>query len=125
MPLTTQAELLSLNRSGLYYRPKGPSLKEVDIKHRIDQIYTDHPYYGSRRITVVLRREHGLEINRKRVQAYMREMAIAGVCPGPNLSRRNVEHRAFPYLLRHVRPERPNQVWGIDITYVRLKRTWL
>lgn len=125
MPLVTQAELLSLNRSGLYYRPKEPPLEEVNIKHRIDEIYTDHPYYGSRRITVVLRKEHGLMVNRKRVQAYMREMAIAGVCPGPNLSRRNLEHRTFPYLLGHVRPERPNHVWGIDITYVRLKRTWL
>ena len=55
----------------------------------------------------------------------MREMAIAGGCPGPNLSKRNQEHRIYPYLLRHVRPVRPNQVWGIDITYVRLKRAWM
>jgi putative transposase len=125
MPLVRQAELLSLNRSGLYYRAKAPSLEEVQIKHCIDQIYTDHPYYGSRRITVVLRRDHEIEVNRKRVQAYMREMAIAGVCPGPNLSKRNLEHQIYPYLLRHVRPSRPNQVWGIDITYVRLKRAWM
>lgn len=125
LPLTTQAALLSLNRSSLYYRSKGPSTEEVEIKHRIDQIYTDHPYYGSRRIAVVLCRDHGMAVNRKRVQAYMREMAIAGVCPGPNLSKRSLEDRTFPYLLRHMRPERPNQVWGIDITYVRLKRTWM
>ncbi len=98
--------------------------EELAIKHRIDEIYTAYPFYGSRRITAQLRRE-GFVVNRKTVQRHMREMGIAGICPGPNLSRRNAEHRVFPYLLRGLAIEAPNQVWGVDITYIRLQRGWL
>lgn len=94
------------------------------MKHRIDEIYTEYPFYGSRRICVQLQRE-GLIVNRKAVQRHMREMGIEGIAPGPNLSRRNLEHRIYPYLLRGLNIERPNQVWGIDITYIRLTAGWL
>ena len=124
VPLNLQADLLSLSRSSLYYQPVPPSAEEVALKHRIDAIYTAYPFYGSRRITVQLRRE-GLLINRKAVQRHMREMGIAGICPGPNLSQRNLEHRVYPYLLRQVSATYPNHVWGIDITYVRLQNNWL
>jgi putative transposase len=116
--------LLSLNRTGIYYKPAPPSEEEIAIKHRIDEIYTKHPFYGSRRITALLKREN-ICINRKRVQRYMREMGIAGICPGPNLSKRNTEHRIYPYLLRNVTIDHPNHVWGIDITYIRLKHGWM
>ena len=124
LPLSVQAELLSLSRSSLYYQPDLPSAEEVALKHRIDAIYTDYPFYGSRRITVQLRRE-GTIINRKAVQRHMREMGIAGICPGPNLSQRHLEHRVYPYLLRQVTAAYPNHVWGIDITYIRLQQGWL
>lgn len=124
MPLSAQAELLSLSRSSLYYQPVVPSAEEVALKHRIDEIYTDHPFYGSRRITIHLRRE-GKRINRKAVQRHLREMGIAGICPAPNLSRRTQEHQVYPYLLRQVRAAYPNHVWGIDITYIRLQQSWL
>lgn len=124
LPLSLQAELLSLSRSSLYYQPVLPSAAEVALKHRIDELYTAYPFYGSRRITAHLRRE-GLSINRKAVQRHMREMGIAGICPGPNLSRRNQEHQVYPYLLRQVTAAYPNHVWGIDITYIRLQRSWL
>src|SRR5687768_16415107 len=94
------------------------------IKHRIDELYTDHPFYGSRRIAVQLRRE-GKNINRKAVQRHMREMGIAGIAPGPNLSKREQAHRIYPYLLRHLRCSYPNHVWGIDITYIRLQNGWM
>lgn len=123
-PLSLQADLLSLSRSSLYYQPVLPEATEVALKHRIDAIYTDYPFYGSRRITVHLRRE-GLLINRKTVQRHMREMGITGICPAPNLSRRNQEHQVYPYLLRHVTATYPNHVWGIDITYIRLQKSWL
>ncbi len=119
--IKTQAELLSLNRSSLYYKPAEPSSEEIAIKHRIDEIYTKYPFYGSRRITVQLRRK-GFYINRKAVQRHMREMGIAGICPGPNLSKWRMEHQVFPYLLRGITPGYPNHVWGIDITYIRLTR---
>lgn len=123
LPLVVQAELLGLNRTGLYYRPVGPSAEEIHTKHRIDEIYTAHPYYGSRRITVVLRKE--MLISRPTVQRHMREMGIAGISPGPNLSKRSAEHKRYPYLLRGLTINRPNQVWGIDITYIRLVGGWM
>ena len=123
-PLSVQAELLSLSRASLYYQPIARSAEEVALKHRIDAIYTDYPFYGSRRITVQLRRE-GMIINRKAVQRHMQEMGLAGICPGPNLSQRNLTHRVYPYLLRQLTVGYPNHVWGIDITYIRLQKSWL
>jgi putative transposase len=123
MSLQEQCDLLTLNRTSLYYHPVGPSAEELMIKRRIDEIYTAHPYYGSRRITVELKKE--IPISRPTVQRYMREMAIAGVCPGPNLSKRNLAHSIYPYLLRNLAVKRPNQVWGIDITYIRLRTGWM
>lgn len=122
--MSIQAELLSLNRSGLYYQPIGPSAEEIATKHRIDEIYTAHPYYGSRRIAVTLRNE-GYLISRPTVQRYMREMEIAGISPGPNLSKPSLEHKTYPYLLRGLEISHPNQVWGIDITYIRLSDGWM
>jgi putative transposase len=124
IPIATQARLLSINRTSLYYKPVGPSPEEIAIKHRIDEIYTEHPYYGSRRITAQLRRE-GFEVNRKAVQRHMREMGITGIHPGPNLSRRNQQHKVYPYLLRNLEITHPDQVWGIDITYIRLQKGWM
>jgi putative transposase len=124
LPMTTQADLLGLNRSSLYYKSVEPSPEEVFTKHRIDEIYTKYPFFGSRRITAVLN-ESGLLINRKAVQRHMREMGIAGISPGPNLSKRNLEHRIYPYLLRNLPITHPNHVWGIDITYIRLQRSWM
>jgi len=119
LSLGAQADLLSLSRSSLYYQPIPPTAEEVAVNHRIDELYTDCPFYGSRKITEQLRRE-GVLINRKAIQRHRREMGIAGITPGPNLSRRAQGHRVFPYLLRDLMIERPNQVWGIDITYIRL-----
>jgi putative transposase len=119
-----QADLLGISRSSLYYRPRHPTAEEVALKHRIDSIYTQYPFYGSRRITAQLRRE-GREVNRKAVQRHMREMGIAGICPGPNLSRRAQCERVYPYLLRGLACTHPNQVWGIDVTYIPLQAGWM
>ena len=124
MSLAIQAKLLGLSRSSLYYQSVGPSPKEIAIQHRIDELYTAYPFYGSRRMTVVLLRE-GWIISRPTVQGYMRQMGIAGIAPGPNLSKRNQEHKVYPYLLRGLTISRPNQVWGIDITYIRLQAGWM
>jgi putative transposase len=124
LSLIMQAELLGISRSSLYYRPAVAAPDEVAAKHRIDEIYTKYPFYGSRRITVTLRLE-GISINRKRVQRYMLDMGIEAIYPGPNLSKRNLENKIYPYLLRDMRMERVNQVWGIDITYIRLDGGWM
>lgn len=125
LPLKTQAELLTLSRRSLYYKAVPPSAEEIAITHAIDRIYTAHPVYGSRRIAVVLERDHGLVVNRKAVQRHMRQMGIVGISPGPNLSRRNPQHRVYPYLLRDLAITQPNQVWAIDITSIRLVTGWM
>jgi putative transposase len=125
LTIKTQAELLNLNRSSLYYKPREPSAEEVRIKHRIDELYTKYPFFGSRRIAAYLRLYDRLRINRKAVQRHMREMGIAGISPGPNLSKRNQQHRLYPYLLRGVNILNPNHVWGIDLTYIRLQKSWM
>jgi putative transposase len=108
----------------LYYRPVPPAPEEVRIKHRIDEIYTQYPFYGSRRIAAQLQREE-VSTSRTTVQRYMQEMGIAGISPGPNLSRRHPDHQVYPYLLRHTTSQYPNHVWGVDITYVRLRAGWM
>jgi putative transposase len=118
-----QADVLSLSRSSLYYHPRAASLEEVARKHRIDVLYTRYPFQGSRRITAQMRRD-GLTVNRKTGQRHMREMGIAGISHGPNLSRRDSEHRIYPYLPRDITGAFPDHVWGIDVTYVRLQAGW-
>lgn len=124
LPLSQQAELLSISRSSLYYQPRKPSAEEIAIKHRIDAIYTQSPFYGSRKIAAQLQRE-GVGINRKTVQRHMREMGIVAIYPGPNLSRRQHKAHVFPYLLRNLTIRAPNHVWGIDITYIRMQKGWM
>jgi putative transposase len=123
LSLQTQAELVGVSRASLYYQPVPPSAEEIAIKHRIDEVYTAHPFYGSRKITVLLQVDWA--INRKRVQRYMREMGLAGVCPGPNLSQPAPGHQIYPYLLRHVTASYPNHIWGIDITYIKMRSGWM
>jgi putative transposase len=124
LSLKAQAELLGLSRSSLYYRPMPPSPEEVAIKHRIDEIYTRWPFYGSRKITVVLNQEE-IAVTRLTVQRYMREMGICGIAPGPNTSKAAPEYKIYPYLLRHMSAGYSNHVWGIDITYIRLRGGWM
>lgn len=124
LPLTMQTELLSLNRSSLYYQPRPARAEEVLLKHRIDEVYTQSPFYGARKIAAQLQRE-GMGINRKTVGRYMQEMGIAAIYPGPNVSKRNQREGVYPYLLRHITSAYPNHVWGIDITYIRLSGGWM
>jgi putative transposase len=124
VPLATQAALLGLNRTHLYYVPVPPSVEELALKRRIDEIFTDRPFYGVRKITAQLRQE-GCLVNHKAVARHMREMGLAAICPGPNLSKRSHLHAVYPYLLRGVSAQRPNHVWGIDITYIRLRHGWM
>ncbi len=97
---------------------------ELLLRRWIDEIYTKHAFYGSRKIAILLRKG-GIPVGRKRVQTAMREMGIEGIYPGPNLSKRDLRHRVYPYLLRNVLPQAPHHVWGIDITYIRLRMGWM
>jgi len=123
MPVIRQCDLSGVSRATVYAHLKP---REVD-EHRllllrlIDEEYTRHPFYGTRRMTVFLKAA-GHIVNRKRVQSLMREMGLAGMAPGPNTSRPHPAHKVYPYLLRGVSVVRPNQVWSTDITYIRLPR---
>jgi putative transposase len=119
-----QCELLGLHRSSWYYEPAPESEENLRLMRLIDRQYTDCPFYGSRRMTVWLRGQ-GEEVNRKRVQRLMRLMGLEALYPKPRLSAAAPGHRVYPYLLRGVRIERPNQVWSADITYVPLPAGFL
>jgi putative transposase len=120
LSLAIQAELLGISRSSLYYDLKPVDPQTLDLMHRIDKIHTDWPTYGTRTIAAQLRRDTELEIGRKRVRTLMEEMGIAAIYQKPNLSKNETDHPLFPYLLKGVKIIRPNQVWGTDITYIRL-----
>lgn len=115
-----QCQMIELNRSTLY-APPNPAQEDsrnLDLMKNIDEIYTAHPYYGSRKIRVGLK-EKGYQVNRKRVQRLMRLMGIESIAPKPNTSRKHPSHKVYPYLLRGLKVQRINQVWSTDITYVR------
>ncbi|NDU80025.1 MAG: IS3 family transposase, partial [Ferrovum sp.] len=124
LSLTDQCHLAGISRAVTYYQPVAPSGEEVRLRHRIDEIYTCWPFYGSRRIAAVLRQE-GLPVGRDRVRTAMRAMGIEGIHPGPNLSKRALAHKIYPYLLRNVAAQYPHHIWGIDITYIRLRQGWM
>ena len=114
-----QCELIKLSRSNLYYMPIEVSKETLQIMHRIDEIFTKFPYYGSRRIKIALCNEK-YDIGRDRVQTLMRNMGLEAIYPKPNLSKHHPDYKIYPYLLRDVKIIRPNQVWSTDITYIRL-----
>lgn len=120
LSVRSQCRLLGLDRSGLYYEPVGPDGEEIALCHRLDELYTAHPFYGVRRMSEALRRE-GQTINPKRVRRLLREMGLLAVYPKPRLSLPGAGASVFPYLLRGLPIVRPHQVWAIDITYVRLR----
>ncbi|WP_225587443.1 IS3 family transposase [Methylomonas fluvii] len=125
LALSTQCQLLNVTRS-VVYAQKMRLLKAVDedeglLLRLLDEEYTRHPFYGSRRMTEYLR-SCGHVVNRKRVQRLMRTLGLAGMAPGPNTSKPHPQHKLYPYLLRGVDIIRPNQVWSTDITYIRLPR---
>jgi putative transposase len=99
----------------LYYEPVGDSDEDLELMRRIDELYTQAPYYGSRKIAFELK------LNRKRVQRLMRRMGLEAIYPKPRLSNPAPGHRIYPYLLRGVKIGRPDQVWSTDITYIRLR----
>jgi len=114
-----QCELLGLNRSGLYYQPAPETAENLRLMRLLDEEYTAHPFSGSRKLTRWLVQQDEA-VNRKRVQRLMRLMGLEAIYPKPRLSGGGRGQRIYPYLLRDVRIERPDQVWSTDITYVPL-----
>ena len=124
LSIVEQCELLSLNRSTLYYPVREVDPFNLKLMSLIDEVHTEIPFYGYRKITDWLNKQ-GNEVNHKRVQRLMALMQIEALYPRkkPNLSAPG--HRIFPYLLRDLEIVRPNQVWGVDITYIRMRHGFL
>jgi len=121
LPVVAQCRLLKVARSTLYYRPVPVSADDLAVMRRIDELHLAWPFYGSRRMAAVLRRE-GWEVNRKRAKRLMRVMGIEALYQKPNTSKEHPEHKVYPYLLRGLTIERPNQVWCADITYIPMAK---
>ena len=115
LSLVLQSSLLGVSRSSCYYQPEPIPIEDILAMNRIDELNTKRPYFGSRRIA------DELDMNRKRAQRLMRIMGIEALYPKRNLSLNNISHPIYPYLLRGLPITRVNQVWGADITYIRMK----
>jgi putative transposase len=124
LSVARQAKLLGISRSSVYYRPKPESCEELDLLKRLDELFTENPMYGSRRLQVMLKRE-GLQVGRRRIRNMMRKLGMWAVGPKPNTSKPHPEHKVYPYLLRGLVIDRPNHVWATDITYIRMQRGFL
>lgn len=116
--------MVGLNRASLYYESVPVSPETLRIMNRIDEIYTAWPFYGKRRISALLQKE-GMPVGKERVATLMKEMGLVALYPKPNLSRRNHEHKIYPYLLRGKPIRRINQVWSADITYLRMSHGFM
>jgi len=123
LPVRTQCAIAAVNRSTWYYQAKEEPEQNVKLMNLIDEIHLDHPTWGSRMIRDHLR-NCGHMVNRKRIRRLMAIMRVSVLYPKRNLSKRSLEHRVYPYLLRDVRIERPNQVWSADVTYIRMEKGW-
>ena len=121
LPVTRQCQLLDLNRSSVYYQPVGVSDEDLRLMRLIDEIHLNRPFYGSRRVRDNLE-DLGHTVNRKKVPRLMRQMGIAALSPKANTSRPGKGHKIYPYLLKGLTIDRPNQVWATDISYIPMAK---
>ena len=121
LPLGRQAELLKLTRSSVYYEPRPMPAVELAIMRQLDGLHLDYPFAGSRMLRDLLRAD-GVVIGRELVATLMRRMGIEAIYRRPNTSKSVAGHKIYPYLLRGVKIDRPNQAWAMDITYIPMAR---
>jgi putative transposase len=124
LSIRQQCKLLDIPRSSYYYHPVSISEYTLKVMNEIDMMYTKYPFYGSRKITVELRKK-GYQVNIKRVKRLMKKMGIRAIYPEPNTSCPDKTHHIYPYLLKGITISHPNHVWSTDITYLRLKKGFL
>jgi putative transposase len=126
LSIVKQCELLEIHRSGLYYEPKGESELNLELMREMDEHYLYHPFKGAKRMWVWLTRDRGYEVSRNRVERlYYKVMGLRAIMPGRHTSRRCKSHPVYPYLLRNLTIERPNQVWATDITYIPMEKGYM
>jgi putative transposase len=124
LSIVRKCEMAGISRSSFYYQPMGENDENLELMRRIDEQFLDMPWYGSRQMARHLRRQ-GYPVCRKRVRRLMRRMGLVAIYQTPRASRPHPEHRIYPYLLRGLCIDRPNQVWRADITYVPMFRGFL
>ena len=121
LSITRQARLLDISRGTVYYRPEPVSLVDLDLMRRIDELHLEHPFMGARKLRDQLNRQ-GIKVGRRHVRTLMLRMGIEALAPQPGTSKAAPGHKIYPYLLRALAITRPNQVWALDTTYVRMAR---
>jgi len=118
--INRQCKLLGVWKSALYYEKRPIKDSDKTILDRIDEIYTECPFYGARKISRALYKLHGIKIGRKKTGSLMKIMRIEAICPKKSLSIPNKAHKKYPCLLKGLKIKHPNKVWAADITYIRL-----
>jgi len=125
LPLSRQCKVLAVSRSSAYRVPADVDDNDIDLMRKLDECHLRHPFKGSRRLRDDLWDHYGLHVNRKRVQRLMRLMGMRALYPGAKTTRRNPQHKVYPYLLRNLGIDRVNQVWCTDITYIPMRKGFL
>jgi len=121
LPVIRQVQLLDLSRSSVYYLPQRTSDTDLRLMRRIDELHLESPFAGARMLRGMLRLEK-IEVGRRHVSTLMKKMSIEALYRKANTSRRNQAHRIYPYLLRGLTIDRPNQVWAMDTTYIPMQK---
>jgi putative transposase len=121
LAVTQQAKVLEISRGSVYYLPRPVPERDLILMRRMDELHMDYPFAGARMLCGLLTGE-GLAVGRKHVATLMKKMGICALYRRPNTSKPEPGHKIYPYLLRHVKVERPNQVWAMDITYIPMAR---
>lgn len=124
LPVTRQAELVGISRGAVYYVPQPVGEADLRLMRRIDELHLEHPFAGARMLRDLLTRE-GHAVGRKHVATLMRRMGIEALYRRPRTTRRHPVHPVFPYLLRGLAIEQPNQVWAMDLTYIPMARGYV
>ena len=125
LPISRQCQTLDISRSSAYRKPAGVNADDIDLVRKLDELHLRRPFKGSRRLRDDLWDNHGLHVNRKRVQRLMRLMGIRALYPGTKTTRPNPQHKIYPYLLRELEINRVNQVWCTDLTYIPMRKGFL
>jgi len=126
LSIVKQSKLLQIHRSGVYYKPKAESTLNLELMRLMDEHYTHHCFKGARRMHTWLTMDKGYKVNHKRVERlYYDVMGLRAIMPGKHTSRRNKAHKVYPYLLRNLTIDQPNQVWATDITYIPMRKGFM
>ena len=125
LPISRQTKLLGLARSTAYYQPKPVSDSDLALMAAMDRLHLDYPFAGARGLRDILRRQGFPGVGRRHITTLMKKMGIEAIYRKPNTSKRHPGHKIYPYLLRGLKIDRPNQVWALDITYLPMRRGFL